>query len=84
MVIGAKTLPHEMGHALDLHHTFNPSMSISQCPPQNAQCDNINDGDGVCDTDPNSKSYIYRTGINTCTGIPYNDNTEKNYMSYTP
>lgn len=89
MVSGEKTLPHEIGHALNLHHPFRGSANNTQCPA-NANCNT--DGDLICDTDPIYNNYnagtgVYsftcRTGTNTCTGTPYTINTESNFMSYT-
>lgn len=87
MTAGQKTLPHEIGHALNLYHTFAGSANSSVCPTD-ADC--TADGDRVCDTDPvsnNVTSGIYdfscRTGTNSCTGANYSSNTEHNYMAYT-
>ncbi|GEM_PF-5916945 len=79
MLPGLKTLPHELGHALNLYHTFQGSTS-SNCPI-NLFCSLF--GDRVCDTDPNSQSFSCRTETNPCTSAPFSSNTEKNYMSYT-
>ena len=84
-----KTLPHEIGHALNLHHPFRGSYDNTQCP-LNANCNT--DGDLICDTDPiynnynsgtGAYSFACRSGNNTCTGTPYSINTESNFMSYT-
>lgn len=87
MISGQKTLPHEIGHALDLYHPFQGSANSSQCPPL-SPC--ATTGDRICDTDPisnNNVGGIYnfscRTGTNTCTGTAYTSNTESNFMSYT-
>jgi pregnancy-associated plasma protein-A len=89
MVAGQKTLPHEIGHAFDLYHPFNLSSDSLTCP-LNTSCST--QGDSVCDTDPITYNYgpvtkvlhfDCRTGNNPCTGTPYNDNTESNYMNYT-
>lgn len=90
MVAGAKTLSHEIGHALNLYHPFQGSADNTQCPA-NAVC--TTDGDRVCDTDPiynnlNSVTGIYsfacRTGANICAAPNnYTINTESNFMSYT-
>ena len=86
---GRNTLPHEMGHAFGLYHTFQDSQYNTSCP-SNTDC--TNGGDKVCDTDPVSlnydtttKAYNFscRTGNNLCTNTPYTPNTERNYMGYT-
>ncbi|MDP4258569.1 MAG: M43 family zinc metalloprotease [Bacteroidota bacterium] len=83
MISGQKTLPHEIGHAFNLYHPFqsNDASGLS-CDP-NTDCSV--DGDMVCDTDPITipSNFQCRTGTNPCTGTPYNDSTEKNYMNYT-
>ncbi|HTL06907.1 MAG TPA: zinc-dependent metalloprotease [Chitinophagaceae bacterium] len=87
MAAGQKTLPHEIGHALNLYHTFEGSADNSTCPV-NTDC-NVN-GDKVCDTDPvsnNNVAGVYdfscRTGTNTCNSAAYSINTEHNIMAYT-
>lgn len=88
MITGEKTLPHEIGHAMNLYHTFEGSANSSQCPPASS-C--ISTGDEVCDTDPvsnNNVGGIYnftcRTGLNPCASPNnYTINTESNFMSYT-
>lgn len=88
-VSGAKTLPHEIGHALNLYHPFQGSGEYTDCP-LNANCNT--DGDLVCDTDPIAMNFdsttmlvdfTCRTGANTCTGAAYNIRTERNFMNYT-
>lgn len=74
------TIVHEIGHWLNLRHTFDGSgESGTECPVNN-NCET--DGDRVCDTDP----HIRRTGcnelvINPCTGLKYG-NIVNNFMSY--
>lgn len=90
MIAGQKTLPHEIGHALGLYHTFEGSDDDTQCPV-NSNC-TLN-GDRVCDTDPVSNNYntgtglynfLCRSGANTCTASNnYSINTESNFMAYT-
>lgn len=90
MTAGEKTLPHEIGHALNLYHPFQGSANNTQCPA-NANC--TTDGDRVCDTDPifnnfNAGTGVYsfacRTGANVCAPPNnYTINTESNFMSYT-
>lgn len=89
MVAGQKTLPHEIGHAFNLYHTFNGSSGNSVCPANTGDC--TVDGDMVCDTDPevyniNGSGVIdfsCRTGTNSCSGVAYSINTESNFMNYT-
>ncbi len=90
MMAGEKTLPHEIGHALNLYHPFQGSSNNTQCPT-NSNC--ATDGDRICDTDPISNNYnagtgLYsfacRTGANSCASPnSYSINTESNFMSYT-
>ncbi len=82
-----KVIPHELGHALGLFHTFQGSDNVNQCP--------VGNGDFCNDTQPvsnnfnnNVYNYTCRTGDNTCTAAQapfqqYNRNTEYNFMSYT-
>lgn len=88
MKAGQKTLPHEIGHALNLYHPFEGSSANSSatCP---ANTTPTTDGDRCADTDPitnpqyDSDPFSCRTATNPCTSTNYNDNTEKNYMNYT-
>lgn len=47
------TFAHEMGHALNLKHTFEGDEGGSSCP-ENINC--FLDGDEVCDTDPHTRN----------------------------
>jgi hypothetical protein len=83
MKTGAKTLPHEIGHALNLYHTFQGSANSSTCPLNN-NCNT--DGDMVCDTDPTPyfSDFLCKTSsTNQCTGALFGINTENNFMGYT-
>jgi hypothetical protein len=87
MVSGQKTLPHEIGHAFGLYHPFQGSPDKNTCSA-NVNCNT--DNDRVCDTDPITYNQLggvvdfsCRTGINSCTGSTYTNNTESNYMNYT-
>jgi hypothetical protein len=76
---GDITLPHEVGHAFNLYHTFEGDNGGSTCPT-NANC--ATDGDKVCDTDPLKRTlFNCPTGINSCTGNPYGTLVH-NFMDY--
>lgn len=88
MVAGQKTLPHELGHAFNLFHPFQGETAqagANGCPPNTPA-----DGDQCADTNPvtnpaddgEALPFSCRTG-NGCYGLVYNDNTERNFMSYT-
>jgi len=89
LVSGEKTLPHELGHMLNLYHPFQGSTTPgpNTCP---ANASPTTQGDLCTDTDPITNPYLApnvpfacRTGVNPCSGTAYTDNTEKNYMNYT-
>jgi hypothetical protein len=82
MKTGAKTLPHEIGHALNLYHTFQGSSNSATCPLNN-NCST--DGDMVCDTDPvpYPADFTCKSGTNPCTSLSYAINSENNFMGYT-
>lgn len=75
-------LTHEIGHSLNLEHTFQGS-SGTNCPSQMNGCGN--DGDCVSDTPPHIKNHVtdlILTAANQCSGN--NNSTFKhNYMTYT-
>ena len=76
---GEITLPHEIGHAFSLYHTFEGDGGGNACPT-NANC--ITDGDLVCDTDPHKRSvFNCPTGINPCTNTSFG-NVVHNFMDY--
>jgi hypothetical protein len=79
MAANKKTLPHELGHALNVYHPFEGS-SGSTCPLSDGDC--LVQGDKVCDTDPVTLSFSSRTGTNPCTTTDYSINTENNFMGY--
>lgn len=74
-------IPHELGHAFALNHTFNGDMGGSICPDD---FDCTVDGDEICDTEPHMRigSGTCAAGTNSCTGLPYN-NIQYNIMNYT-
>jgi len=80
----SSTLPHEMGHAMGLLHTFEGG-DAENCPPvENEQtCSEM--GDRVCDTDPVknllSAGVLADNMINLCTDKMYNG-SQRNIMGY--
>ena len=77
----SKTLTHEMGHSLNLMHTFQGSTGTN-CPAQINGCGA--DGDCVADTPPHPQTHAFDlvlNAANNCSGD--NNSTYKhNYMSY--
>jgi hypothetical protein len=77
------TLPHELGHAFSLYHTFQGSNPTTSTCPTNVNC--LTDGDRCCDTEPH---YLYGAGTcysgqnNPCTGNTFGDATARNIMNY--
>ena len=79
VAIGDWIVPHELGHAFNLLHTFEGSTGLGSCPP-NSSCGT--QGDMICDTEPHE--YISGSclpGDNPCTGVPY-AGVQYNFMSY--
>ena len=77
-IAGESTLPHEIGHAFSLYHTFQGG-STTACPP-NTSCATQNDL--ICDTDPQKQTFSCdTTQINTCTGTVYGHQL-LNHMGY--
>ncbi len=82
MNINRITLPHELGHAFNLEHTFKGSAPPSTCPT-NTNCNT--QGDFVCDTEPHYQygpSTCYSGQNNPCTSNTYGDATARNIMNY--
>jgi hypothetical protein len=93
-VSGQKTLPHELGHALNLYHPFQGndpgSTGANTCPVNTVPA---TDGDQCTDTDPitnpqlapNAVPFACRTGAtNPCISPTlFNISTEQNFMNYT-
>ncbi len=85
---GYQTLPHEIGHAFNLLHTFEGddpgnTGAATTCPPNVAATCAIT-GDSVCDTEPhrrNSGACPSNSTINTCTGTNW-IGTQFNFMDY--
>lgn len=73
----SETLAHEIGHYLNLRHTFNGDEDDTECPPDD---DCTDDGDRVCDTPPHKRSDCFT--LNPCTASGIWDNARYNYMSY--
>lgn len=76
---GEITLPHEVGHAFNLYHTFEDDNNGTTCPP-NTNC--LTQGDMCCDTDPHIQTqFNCPTGTNPCTGTPFGT-VVHNFMDY--
>jgi len=74
------TLPHELGHALNLYHTFEGDVDGNTCPT-NTNCSQ--NGDKVCDTPPHKRSKSdCVVGTNSCDGNSSTENFIHNYMDY--
>ncbi|MES2880892.1 MAG: zinc-dependent metalloprotease [Bacteroidota bacterium] len=89
---GRKTLPHEIGHAFNLHHPFQGETDVTGMNTCPVNGNPATDGDACADTDPTvnpaddgygGSAFSCRTGTNSCNGAAYNDYTEKNFMNYT-
>jgi PKD repeat protein len=71
---------HEMGHALNLYHSFEGDASGTTCPV-NADC--TADGDLLCDTPPHIRSSSNCVvGTNACDGGSSTELFIYNYMDY--
>ncbi|MBP6697158.1 MAG: PKD domain-containing protein [Flavobacteriales bacterium] len=75
------TLAHELGHALNVYHTFEGDVNGTTCPG-NGTCATL--GDLVCDTPPHirSASDCNVGGTNSCDGNSSNALFKNNYMDY--
>ncbi|MCC7501573.1 MAG: PKD domain-containing protein [Flavobacteriales bacterium] len=74
-------LTHEIGHALDVYHTFEGDANGTACP-NNSPCGS--QGDQVCDTPPHirSASDCNTGGTNVCDANSSNSLFVVNYMDY--
>lgn len=70
--VGETTLPHELGHAFNLYHTFQDGCATGDCSVT---------GDRVCDTDPHAQ-VSGCPSTNNCQGISMAI-VSKNIMNYT-
>lgn len=76
---GEITLPHEVGHAFGLYHTFEGDAGGGTCP-SNGNCNT--DGDEICDTEPHKRSvFNCPADPNPCTGTSFNF-VQHNFMDY--
>lgn len=77
-VAGSIVLPHEIGHAFNLYHTFQGG-NTTTCPPNN-NCNT--DGDMICDTEPERQSnFNCPADPNPCTNASYQF-VQHNIMDY--
>ena len=75
----SKTTSHELGHALNLFHTFEDDDYGTTCPPSDPTL-----GDECADTPPHirSQSHCDLIGTNACDGNSSNSLFSQNYMDY--
>jgi hypothetical protein len=76
-----RTLAHEVGHYLDLYHTFEGDNNGGNCPGTTNGCGS---GSGDCcgDTEPHIRAASNcPTGTNGCTSAAWDD-VQHNYMNY--
>ena len=85
---GDRTLTHEVGHCLNLYHTFQGSSGMDGCVSGNCS----SEGDRVCDTPPQQEAFwSCSSSQNSCSYVPpgdeYGFDTKdqfENFMSYSP
>lgn len=76
-----RTMTHEVGHWLDLHHPWFGFPVCSGGSP--ADCETA--GDYVCDTPPTAEANYGCSARNTCIEVPFDrPDMIENYMDYTP
>lgn len=73
----SKTLAHELGHGLNIKHTFNGDGGGFNCPV-NANC--TVEGDAICDTPPHRRNDCGAN--NPCSAEGEWDNSRYNWMNY--
>jgi hypothetical protein len=81
--ISDRTLAHELGHALNLYHTFEGDDGGGYCPPVANGC-GTGQGDCCADTPPHARSDsdCDSGGTNSCDGDSPNALFVHNYMDY--
>ena len=80
---GSMTTTHELGHALNLYHTFEGDGTGATCPSTTNGCGS-GAGDCCADTPPHkrSQSDCNTTGTNSCNSNSSNTLFVRNYMDY--
>ena len=78
------TITHEMGHALNLYHTFEGDGTGSTCPPNTTGACST-EGDRCCDTPPHKRSTsncVADGTANSCSAGTTAGQYVHNYMDY--
>ena len=82
--VGQTTATHEIGHALNLYHSFEGDNGGNSCPPAENGC-GTGQGDCLADTAAHIRGGdCLATGTNSCYPANTDLNYKFNYMNYAP